>query len=80
VTKSEITNQLHKALDKTHKVITFNSNKPVGKGMKSITDHLLINRTGVGIWWLEVKLGKDKLNEEQIAFKEMIEKQEKKKI
>jgi len=77
-TKSEITNALHKALDKHYKIYTFNSNKPMPVGLKGLPDHLLINRNGAGIWWLEVKIGKDTEKPEQKTFREMIERIERK--
>lgn len=78
MTKSQITETLHKALDKQFKIYTFNSNKPMPVGLKGLPDHLLINRNGVGVWWLEVKIGKDTEKPEQKTFREMIQRIERK--
>lgn len=78
MTKTDITNTLHKALDKHFKIYTFNSNRAMPVGLKGLPDHLLINRAGVGVWWLEVKIGKDTEKPDQKTFREMIQKQEKK--
>ena len=76
MTKSYITEQLHKALDKHYKIYTFNSNKPMPIGLKGLPDHLLISRNGVKQWWLEVKIGKDTEKPDQKIFREMIERLE----
>jgi hypothetical protein len=76
--KTEITYILRKALGKQFKIYTFNSNKPMPTGLKGLPDHLLINRNGVGMWWLEVKIGKDTEKPEQKIFREMIERIERK--
>lgn len=78
MTKSDITNALHKALDKHYKVYTFNSHRAMPVGLKGLPDHLLISRKGVKQYWLEVKIGKDTEKPEQKIFREMIEKFERK--
>lgn len=76
MTKSEITNALNNLKKHGFSVYTFNSNKPMPIGLKGLPDHLIIGKSYQ--WWIEVKLDKDTLKPEQIIFKEMIEKFEKK--
>lgn len=76
MTKSEITNALHKALDKHYKIYTFNSHRAMPVGLKGLPDHLLISYKGVKQYWIEVKIGKDTEKPDQKIFREMIERLE----
>lgn len=53
------------------KVFTFNSKKALYEGMKGFVDHLVIYKGNV--YFIEVKIGKDKLSFEQEELKKDME-------
>jgi len=78
MTKSDITNSL-KTLEKHgYKVITFNHYKAMPKGATGFIDHIILSTTGTSIWFLEVKIGKDRESDKQREFREVIERFERK--
>lgn len=76
MTKTDITASLKNLEKHGFKVYTFNSNKPMPKGLRGLPDHLIIGN--MYQWWLEVKIGKDTEKPDQKTFREMIEKFERK--
>ena len=62
-TKKEITKEFSRLKSFGFEVITFNDNRPLRSQQKNFVDHLLFNHKFVV--FVEVKLGTDKLNENQ---------------
>lgn len=62
-TKKEITKEFNRLKQFGFEIITFNDNRPLRGQQKNFVDHLLFNAKH--IIFVEVKIGKDKLNEAQ---------------
>lgn len=70
MTKTQIKDYLKQIEKYGGKLITFNSNKYVSKGMKSFVDHIIFYKNL--ILFIEVKIGKDKLSSGQTGMKHFL--------
>jgi hypothetical protein len=65
-TKSNITKKFKQLEKYGYLVKTFNDRRAISKGAKGFIDHLIIGKGRM--YFIEVKIGKDKLSNEQEAF------------
>jgi len=78
MTKTQITNSLKNLEKHGYKVITFNHYKAMPKGATGFIDHIILSTKGTSIYFIEVKIGKDRESDKQREFREVIERFEKK--
>lgn len=74
MTKSEITAKLKQLEKYGFKVITFNHYKRMPAGATGFIDHIVTSTKGLSMYFLEVKIGRDRESEKQKEFRQIIEK------
>ena len=71
--KSEVAQYFKKLEAYGYKVLNFQSNRTAARGSVGMTDLLILGRKLFERFFIEIKIGKDRLNEAQIRVKELLE-------
>jgi hypothetical protein len=74
-TKSDVSRYFKQLEKYGFKVFNFQSNRAMGTGTVGMTDLLVIGRAAFEKYFIEIKIGRDRLSPEQIALRERLEPQ-----